>query len=98
MDITNIIEIIITLIFALITTFLIPWLRTRTTTAQREKTAIIIKTLVSAAEQLFGAGCGRTKLKYVADTLQQLGYKIDVDNITDDLRAMIESAVLELKK
>ena len=98
MDITNIIEIIIALIGAIITAFVIPWLRIKTTTAQRETTATIVKTLVSAAEQIFGSGMGAEKLQYVADMLKNIGYDIDVNDITDDLRIMIESAVAELTK
>lgn len=98
MDITNIIEIVIALIGALITAFFIPWLRTKTTEAQRKNTAVIIKTLVSAAEQLYGAGCGAEKLRYVADCLENMGYKIDIDDVTDEVRAVIEAAVLELGK
>lgn len=98
MDVTNIIEIVIALIGALITAFFIPWLRIKTTTAQRETTATIVKTLVSAAEQIFGSGMGAEKLQYVADMLKNIGYEIDVNDITDDLRIMIESAVAELAK
>ena len=98
MDVTNIIEIVIALIGALITAFFIPWLRVKTTAAQRETTAAIIKTLVSAAEQIFGSGMGEEKLQYVADMLKSHGYEIDVNDITDDLRIAIESAVSELTK
>ena len=98
MDITNIIEIVIALIGALITAFFIPWLRTKTTEAQRKNTAVIIKTLVSAAEQLYGSGCGAEKLQYVADCLEKMGYTLDIDDVTDEVRAVIESAVLELGK
>lgn len=98
MDVTNIIEIVIALIGAIITAFVIPWLRIKTTTAQRETTATIVKTLVYAAEQIFGSGMGAEKLQYVADMLKNIGYEIDVNDITDDLRIMIESAVAELAK
>lgn len=98
MDVTNIIEIVIALIGAIITAFVIPWLRIKTTTAQRETTATIVKTLVYAAEQIFGSGAGEEKLQYVADMLKSHGYEIDVNDITDDLRITIESAVSELTK
>ena len=48
---------------------------------------------VYAAEQIYGAGTGEKKLKYVIELLGMLG--IDVD---EPERAMIEAAVFNLKQ
>jgi len=57
-----------------------------------------VKVFVGAAEQLFtGGGRGKEKLQYVADMLQKKGFTVDVDATDDAIRAMIESAVRELK-
>ena len=98
MNITNIIEIVIALIGVVISSFLIPWLKSKTTEVQRERISAVVKTLVSAAEQLYGAGCGAEKLAYVEAALKGMGYTIDIDDTGDSLRAMIEAAVLELNK
>lgn len=95
-DLTGIINVVIALIGILITTFLIPYIKSKLSAEQQNKLSSTIKTLVSAAEQIYGAGTGEQKLRYVAVMLKQAGYNIDVDNITDSTRAMIEAAVLEL--
>ena len=95
-DITEIVKIILTLVSSLAVTFFIPWIREKTSMAQREKTGAIVKTLVQAAEQLYGAGLGKEKLAYVTASLNSMGYVVNTDDIGDAVRAMIESAVLEL--
>ena len=95
-DITEILKITLALISSVAVTFFIPWIREKTSQTQREKTAAVVKTLVQAAEQLYGAGLGREKLAYVLDALYDMGYAVDTDDVGDSLRAVIESAVLEL--
>ena len=87
-DITPIIEAVIALLAAIITYKLIPWIKARTSAEQQAALGALIRTLVYAAEQIYGAGAGDSKLAYVEDELLERGYKVD--------RAAIEAAVKEL--
>lgn len=87
-DLTPIIQALIALLAALITGLLIPWLKARTTAQQQANLKALIKTLVYAAEQMFGAGAGEDKLYYVKDRLNEKGYTVDID--------AIEAAVFEM--
>lgn len=87
-DITPIIEAVIALLAAIITYKLIPWIKARTSAEQQATLGVLIRTLVYAAEQMYGTGAGEAKLAYVEDELLERGYKVD--------RAAIEAAVREL--
>lgn len=94
MDITNIIEAIITLLFAIITTFVIPYIKKKTTNEQLDEILKWVKIAVQAAEMIYaGSGRGSEKKQYVIDYLASMGYKLDSDEVDN----LIESAVLELK-
>lgn len=94
-DITNIVSAVITLIVALITTFLIPWLKNKLDADKFEKVQAWTKVAVQAAEMIYnGAGRGEEKKAYVIQYLKDKGFKLD----TATIDALIESAVLELKQ
>lgn len=80
-DLTPIFEAIITIIAALITTRLIPWIKTKTTNEQQALMYATAKTLVFAAEQLYGAGEGAAKMDYVINHLEAKGFTADRDSI-----------------
>lgn len=86
-DLTDIIQAIIALLAALVTYKLVPWIKNRTTAEQQALLSATVKTLVYAAEQLYGAGRGAEKLDYVAAELEKRGFTAD--------RAEIEAAVAE---
>ena len=93
-DITNIASAIITLIIALITTFLIPWMKTKLDAEKFTKVKEWTKVAVQAAEMIYdGVGRGEEKKAYVVNYLNSKGYSLDADAINN----LIESAVLELK-
>ena len=94
-DITKVIEAIFTLICVCITTFLIPYIKSKTSKETQEKILALIKIAVSAAEQLYaGKGRGEEKKQYVVEWLQARNIKYDHAKID----AMIEAAVYELKQ
>ena len=94
-DITGIVSAAITLIVALITTFLIPWLKNKLDADKFEKVRAWTKVAVQAAEMIYnGAGRGEEKKAYVIQYLNDKGFKLD----TATIDALIESAVLELKQ
>lgn len=86
-DLTPIIQAIIALIAAIVTAKVIPWIKAKTTAEQQQLIAATIKTLVFAAEQIYGSGFGSEKMEYVEMQLAAKGFKVD--------RAQIEAAVKE---
>ena len=92
-DLTQIILAIITLIGAVITRYLIPWLKEKTTEKQFEALKVLARVGVYAAEQLFSTEQWKEKKQYVLDLLKQNGYTVD-DAAVD---ALIESLVRELR-
>lgn len=93
-DLTDVVSAIITLILAVITTFLIPYLKTKIEANKFEKIKSWVKVAVEAAEMIYvGKGRGEEKKKYVIQYLNSKGYTIDTESINN----LIESAVLELK-
>lgn len=86
-DLTPIIQAIIALLAAVVTYKLIPWIKAKTTNEQQALLSATVKTLVFAAEQLYGAGNGDEKLDYVVKQLETKGFTAD--------RAVIEAAVKE---
>lgn len=92
-DITPIIQAILTLIGAIITAIVIPWIKSKTSIQQQEELKQWVKIAVAAAEQIFvGQGRGEEKKKWVLEFLERYNLKIDFDAID----AMIEAAVYEL--
>lgn len=89
-DLTPILQAVIALLGALVTYKLIPWIKAKTTAEQQALLSAAVKTLVYAAEQIYGAGKGEEKLKYVIDELNKRGFSVD--------RASIEAEVQKLTK
>ena len=92
-DITPIVNAVIALIAAAVSVFLIPWIKSKTTDAQRKELVEWVKIGVAAAEQLYkGQGRGEEKKQYVLDFLKQKGFTVDEESIN----AAIEAAVSQL--
>lgn len=93
LDITDILEAVITIIVALVTTFVIPWLKTKCDIEKLKKIKTITEIVVAAAEQMYKeSGMGVAKKQYVINYLKERGIKLDLD----ELNAMIESSVYKL--
>ena len=93
-DVTDIIEAVLVLISALITTFLLPYLKQKLSDEKRQKLIFWIETAVKAAEQLYGSKAGQQKKDYVVAFLLSKGIVADIDEVT----ALIESEVYKLTK
>lgn len=92
-DITPIVEAILTLLAVVITTILVPLIKSKTTSQQQDTINAWIKLAVTAAEQIYkGPGRGEEKKEYVIRWLTDHNIKIDSDKID----AMIEAAVYDL--
>ena len=95
MDITPVVNAVIALIAAVVTAFVIPWVKSKTTAAQREEINSWVKIAVTAAEQIYsGVGKGKEKKAYVLKFLEEKNLKIDEKSV--DL--MIESAVRNMNE
>lgn len=92
-DFTPILEAVATLAVALITTFVVPYIKSKTTKEQQSQINAWVKIAVTAAEQVYnGPGQGDKKKTYVLTWLAGHGIAVDEDK----LDAMIEAAVYEL--
>lgn len=92
-DITPIIEAVAALIAALITAFLVPYIKSKTTAEQQKEINAWVKIAVAAAEQIYtGSGRGEEKKEYVINWLREHGITVDEAK----LDALIEDAVYEL--
>lgn len=101
-DLTPVLEGIISLVIAIFSIIIIPkfraWLGTKLTASEIEVVKVIIKTLVNAAEQIYAntSKSGISKKKYVLDMaktkLAELGYTIN----DKEIEAYLEQAVRDM--
>ena len=95
MDITKIVCYAVALIVSIAAILIVPYIRSKTTSEQFAIIQMWVGVAVKAAEQLFvGSGRGEEKKAYVLEFLEGKGFTIDLDSVD----AMIEAAVLDLKK
>lgn len=96
-DITPIITAVIALISVIITVFLIPYIRTKTTATQQAIIAAIVQTSVYGFEQLIqGDGMGAKRFINVIDDVQEKLKKRGITFNYEDIRLQIEAAVKQL--
>lgn len=95
-NLTPIIEALITLISAIVTLFVLPkltqCLKEKLTAEQQSTLREWVKIAVTAAEQLYGSKTGQQKKEYVVSFLLAKGIVVDIDEVT----ALIESEVYKL--
>ena len=93
-DLTTILEAIIAFAVAIITAFVIPWLKSKTTAEQREDLLKWVDIAVAAAQQLFHQMDGSARLEYALSLLEEKGYDVNDDIVKD----AVEAAVLKLHR
>jgi len=93
-DLTPIINAAIALLAAIITAFVIPWLKRKTSAQDREELLRWVEIAVAAAEQLFDSSQGEAKKKAVVAFLNEKGLKFNESEID----SAIEAAVLKLHR
>lgn len=92
MEVNDILSIVYAVIVVLVSTYLIPFLKTKLEKEGRENLIKLIETFVSAAEQVYnGVKMGEKKKEYVVDALVKEGIVV-----TESVDAMIEAAVYSL--
>ena len=93
-DITDIILAALALVSVIISTVVVPYVKSKTSAQKQAEINSGVKIAVSAAEQIYvGSGRGAEKKQYVLDWLHQRNITVDETK----LDAMIESAVYALK-
>ena len=97
-DLTPILQAILTLIAALITCRFIPWLKSQTTKNQQSILVTAVKIGVDAAEQIYKHGENQEKINYAIDFAQvylmSKGYEVNIPT----LKATAESICHQMKK
>lgn len=94
-DLTPIVNAFITLIGLLLTTFLIPWIRTKISNEKLKEIQKWTSVGVKAAEMIYKeSGMGDAKKKYVRKFLESKGYKLDIDTVD----ALIEATVRDMQQ
>lgn len=94
-DLTPIVNAFITLIGLLLTTFLIPWIRTKITNEKLKEIQKWTSVGVKAAEMIYTeSGMGDAKKKYVRKFLESKGYKLDIETVD----ALIEATVRDMQQ
>lgn len=87
-DLTPILQAVVTLCAAVITCWLVPLLRSRMSQSRFERLTAVVETLVYAADKLYRTGVIDSKTDYVRFGLESRGYTYD--------RAAVEAAVKQL--
>ena len=94
-DLTQVVSAVITLIVALISAFLIPYLKSKLSADKLQKVQFWVNIAVEAAEMIYvGTGRGAEKKEYVLNFLNSKGFTLNMAEIDN----LIEAAVLKLKQ
>ena len=91
-DITAIIEIVVAVLSALVTTFLIPYIKKKLSAEKLAELQKWVGIAVEAAEQIYGGKTGEKKKEYVVSFLRSKGIVFD----TEEVNALIEAEVHKL--
>ena len=92
-DLTPMLQAVVALAGSLITVFLIPWIRAKTSVETQAKLKNLVAIAVYAAEQMYGEKKGKEKLAYAEAWLKDRGINVD----GKELRAAIEAQVYRMK-
>lgn len=95
-NLTQIILAVITLIFGLLTRYVIPNIKARTTADQMDMIRVAVQTVVYGVEQMYKSKPGQEKKQMVIEELYKQGYIVDINNVEDTMNYLIESIVKQL--
>ena len=89
-------KLIIMVATALITTYLIPWIKSHTDTTKLYAVMRWAREAVMAAEQIYGAQTGPKKKKFAMAFLRKVVDAAHIDITDAELQTLIEAAVGEM--
>ncbi len=94
-DLTQVIVALIGLLSIIVTSCIVPYLKSKLTVSQYESLRGWTKIAVEAAEKMFvESGMGEAKKKYVKSFLNEKGFDLN----DTEIDVVIESAVLEMQR
>lgn len=91
-DLTPVFNAFIALVAAVVTAFVVPWIKRNTSAKDREEFLKWVEIAVAAAEQLFYSTQGTEKKKFVVQFLEEQGFTFS----ESEINTAIEGAVLKL--
>lgn len=94
-DFTGIALLMISLVFAILSTFVLPWIKARLNTEQLAYVRMAVEVAVYAAEKLYGAGNGDKKLAHAEKVLAEQ-YNIKLD--TKKLSALVDAEIKKMEQ
>lgn len=92
MDITNVFTAFIALLMAVVSAFVIPWLRRQIDAEDMDDLLMWVEIAVAAAQQLYHSADGEKRLQHALSLLREKGF--DVNDAA--VRNAVEAAVLKL--
>lgn len=93
-DLTPIFNALILLISALLTAFLVPWIKSNLTAKQTEQLMKWAEIAAAAAQQLYWDMDGETRKQHALELLAEKGFDIN----STEVQNALEAAVLKLHK
>ena len=94
--IMQILRLVIMVATALITTYLIPWIKSHTDTEKLYAVMRWAHEAVMAAEQIYGAQTGAEKKRYARAYLKKIALTAKIEISDEELDMLIEAAVGEM--
>ena len=91
-ELTKVLLALVALAGVMVSVFLVPWLKAKTSTAEMAELLTWVEIAVQFSQQLYHTLDGESRLKYALDFLESKGYDVDLPEI----RAAIEAEVLKL--
>lgn len=90
-DITPVVNAVIALTATVVSAFLIPWIKSKTTAQQRSELVAWAKIGVAAAEQIYvGQGRGDEKKQYVLEFLKSKGFDLNEESVNNAIEAAVK--------
>lgn len=90
-DITPVVNTVIALAATVVSVFLTPWIKSKTTAQQRSELVAWAKIGVAAAEQIYvGQGRGDEKKQYVREFLKSKGFDLNEESVNNAIEAAVK--------
>ena len=96
-DITQIVVAVIGVLSAILTAFVVPWIKSKTTTNQQEIITILARTAVLAAQQIYDNNGAKKAYaeNYITEQLKKYGLSLDERAISAAIEAALKAIKLE---
>lgn len=96
-DMTQVFLSLLSLITVIVTSVLVPWIKTKITAQQQDTIQRLAKVAVRAAQQLFGDDYPDDKKDYALEYVSNMLKKYHINLSVDDISTYIEGALKEIK-